>query len=229
MSITTTSTLAAAARPHSIIWMNATTFLSALDLSGDLAADGDGRVTLCVSCYDKLQAAGIVAEPAAAATDSQCLTCRRLAWGRYSTEPPAPPAVPPGPVLLAPADLTALGISVRPGPGALTPLDVAEVLGRTAHVAHAELVQVVASTAGGDEHLLVRAARQRLLALRAAIGLMLTIDRQLNDPAPDLLLRLRGVVDQLRDGYGAVDNDGPYAAEAAELQRLLDPPVIVTI
>jgi hypothetical protein len=227
MSLTTTTSTTTAFMPASALrmaWLAPTTFLRCTDLSGALSPDGDGRVVLCLSCFADLQAAVIVADPRLAPADSQCLACGRFIWGRYVHAPITVPDPPPSLVLLRPIDLAALGISVRGEGGTLTPLEVVEVLGRACAAAQQDLVTLTATIAAGDEHLGVRAARRQVLALRAALGLLLILDRQITSPAPDLLLRLRGVVEQLRAGYGVIGiDDGPYAAEARELVELLDP------
>ncbi|MEI7770118.1 MAG: hypothetical protein WCI67_09035 [Chloroflexales bacterium] len=203
------------------VWMEPTAFLSCADVSGTLAR-GDDRVILCLVCAYNLQESVLVAEPRPAPSDSQCSTCGRFAWGTYTAGEGA--ATTPGPVLLRPAELAELRLTHRPQPGCTTTSDLALALGELLAVAERQLTELVSSPAGGRDHLRLFYARRAVTSLWQAQGLALRIDRQLADPAPDLLLRLRGMVEAVRAGYGPdAEGDGPYAAELPELNALLDP------
>jgi hypothetical protein len=206
--------------------MEPTTFLSCADVSGTIAR-GEGRVVLCLACAYGLQESVLVAEPRPAPADSQCSTCGRFAWGTYTAGDGA--ATPPGPVLLRPAELAELRLTHRRQAGCTTISELGMALGELLAVAERALTELVSSPAGGRDHLRLFYARRAVTSLWQAQGLALRIDRQLADPAPDLLLRLRGMVEAVRAGYGPdAEGDGPYATELGELNALLDPAALPT-
>jgi hypothetical protein len=204
------------------IWLDATVFLSVSDVSGTLTRDASDRVVLCLECAYGLQEFVFVAEPQPAPADSRCASCGRYAWGKYKSFTAGPGRA--GPALLGPADLAELRLSYARTPDHMTTSDLAQALGDLHSAAAKDLVDLLASPASGRDHLRLLMARRAFQALWAARGLVQRIDRALADPAPDLLLRLRGMVEAVRAGYGPHGNgEGPYASELAELNALLDP------
>jgi hypothetical protein len=202
------------------VWSPLTTFLSCEDSSGAFVTDDEGRIVLCLACATHLRDVVLVAEPRPAPADSWCAACGRLTWGSFGRLPA--PAAPIGAALLSPEALAGLGLTLEPAAGRLTPLELAEGLSDAWDDHEREVVDLLAYGAGQYDTRRIERAQRVLAAIWVARSLALHLDRLLAEPAPDLLCRLRTVIAEVRAGYGpAGPDDGPYAAEAHELDALL--------